>query len=93
MPEERIEINGEEFIRIARTGVPEDHPDVSDKYYLHTQDTPSSVWEYEHGMGRRPAVRAYGTDGVEVEGDVTHPDVDTVRIEFGGSISGVATNS
>lgn len=96
MPEERITIDGQSFVRISRVGVVEDHqtPAVEvDAYYVHTQSLPQAVWEYEHGLGKRPAVRTYGTDEVEIEGDVTYPDDNNVRVEFGGSISGVAYNS
>lgn len=68
-------------------------PPGGDKYYLHTQDSPSDTWEYEHNMGRRPAVHTFGTDGVEIDGDVSHIDLNNVRVEFGGPISGIATNS
>lgn len=96
MPEERITINGESFVRIARVGVIEDHQTSAvevDAYYVHNQSTPDTVWEYEHGLGKRPAVRTYGTDNVEIEGDVTYPDDDSVRVEFGAAISGVAYNN
>lgn len=68
-------------------------PASSDKYYVHTQDTPSAIWEYGHGLGKYPGVVTYGTDNVRVEGDVTYPDIDHVRIEYSGPMSGTAYNN
>lgn len=66
----------------------------SDAYYVHAQDTPLAVWEYEHGLGKNPAVRTFASDGVEWEGDVTYPEDNvSVRIEWGGAMSGVAYNN
>lgn len=68
-------------------------PVGTDLHYTHTQSVPSSVWEYEHGLGKHPSVRTFGTDGVEILGDVTYPDLDSARVEFGGTMSGVAYNN
>jgi len=60
-------------------------------YRIHAQSAPLAVWEWEHGLGINPPVRTWGTDGVEIEGDVSYPDDNvTVRVEFGGTMSGVA---
>lgn len=98
MPEERIVINGEEFVRISRFGVLEDHPEGggpggADAYYEHVQDTPSATWIYEHGLGKYPAVTTIGTDGGIIEGNVTYLDLDTVMVEHSVAISGKALNS
>lgn len=68
-------------------------PPGGDKYFEHQQDTPAAVWLYEHDFGRKPNVRTFGTDGVEYDGDVTYPDATHVRIEFSGSMSGIAINT
>lgn len=60
-------------------------------YHVHTQDDPQAVWQWDHGLGTNPTVRTWGTDGTEVEGDVTYPvDNSRIRVEFGGAMSGIA---
>jgi hypothetical protein len=66
----------------------------SDKYYVHIQNDAANPWEYEHGMGKNPAVRTFGMDGVEREGDVSYPENNvSVRIDWSGLQSGYAFNN
>jgi hypothetical protein len=66
----------------------------TDKYNVHTQNDPSAVWEYEHGLGKNPAVTCVSSDRAIREGDVTYPENNvSVRIEHSGAMSGYAYNS
>lgn len=68
---------------------PQGEPGVSgDKHYVHTQSTPSPVWDMPHMLGKYPSVLTEGTDGGIIEGDISYPDLDNARVEFGGPISG-----
>ena len=105
VPTDPVVVEGEPTLEAVEVGIPgpagpqgapgPQGPPGSggDLNYTHEQSTPSAVWLYEHGLGKYPAVRTFGTDGVEMEGDVTYPDIDTVRVEFSGSMSGTAYNN
>jgi hypothetical protein len=59
--------------------------------YRHRQDTASSVWVIAHGLGFRPAgVQVTDAEGNDVEGVVSHPDLNTTQIHFDVPIAGIA---
>lgn len=71
------------IVRPPSTGV--------DLHYTHVQETASASWTVVHNLGKRPAVQVVDTAGTQVEGDVTHLDLNTVRIDFTAAFSGRAT--
>jgi hypothetical protein len=51
--------------------------------------TPQPVWLIPHGLGFQPAgVQITDLSGHEVRGEVTYPDVNTIRIEFAQPTAG-----
>ena len=64
-----------------------------DKTYVHEQVTPSKVWEYEHGLGKRPSVQVTDSAGTVMMGQITVNDGIKVRIEFNIAFWGYATNN
>lgn len=59
--------------------------------YMHVQSTPLAVWVIGHALGFVPGgVVALDSAGTNVEGDVSYPDADTVRIAFSAAFSGTA---
>lgn len=72
----------------------EDISNVSgDKTYVYEQVTPSKVWEYEHGLGKRPSVQVTDSAGTVIMGQITVNDGIRVRIEFNIAFWGYATNN
>jgi hypothetical protein len=55
---------------------------------LYTQSVPALVWEVEHPFPYRPDVETFDNDGNEIIGDVSHPDLGVVRVEFGFAMTG-----
>lgn len=64
-----------------------------DKTYVHEQITPSKIWEYEHGLGKKPSVQATDSAGTVIMGQITVNDGIRVRIEFNIAFWGYATNN
>jgi hypothetical protein len=59
--------------------------------FTHDQGSPSAAWIIVHNLGYRPGgVVVVDSAGNELEGAVSYPDVNTVKIEFGGPFSGTA---
>ena len=40
-----------------------------DKFYQHTQSTPSDTWEIEHNLGKKPSVTIVDFDGITTVGN------------------------
>lgn len=55
-----------------------------------TQSSASDVWEFTHTYAYRPGVDTYDNSGDPVEGDVTFPAPNVVRITFGFPMTGSA---
>lgn len=59
--------------------------------YTHVQSVVASVWTIVHNLGFLPAgVRIEDNNGEDTTGEVSYPDVNTVRIVFNQPLSGVA---
>lgn len=59
--------------------------------YTHTQFTASNTWIIVHPLGYQPAgVRVLDSAGTEVEGIVSYPAPDQVRIDFAVPFGGTA---
>ena len=64
-----------------------------DKNFVYEQTTPSKVWEYEHGLGKKPSVQVTDSAGTIMMGQITVNDGIRVRIEFNIAFWGYATNN
>lgn len=67
--------------------------DGVDKTYVHEQVTPSKIWEYEHGLDKKPSVQVTDSAGTVIMGQITVNDGIRVRIEFNIAFWGYATNN
>jgi hypothetical protein len=59
-------------------------------FYRHLQAIPAQVWTINHGLGFRPAVAAFDSEGREIDGAVEHANENTVTISFVRAIAGEA---
>lgn len=64
-----------------------------DKTFVYEQTTPSKIWEYEHGLGKRPSVQVTDSAGTVLMGKITVNDGVRVRIEFNIALWGYAINN
>lgn len=77
-------------------GIPGDPgpPGANGGNYLHTQNTPASSWSVAHNLGYKPGgVAVMDSAGTVVEGQITHLDVNNLRLDFSAPFSGTATLS
>jgi hypothetical protein len=59
--------------------------------YVYVQSVAAAVWTIVHPLGFRPGgVQVLNSLGQEVVGEVTYPDINTVRIAFSGPVAGTA---
>ncbi len=58
--------------------------------YVHEQQTPSEVWEINHGQEKYPAVAVVDSSGRWVIGDVEYFDDNTLKVYFTAPFSGAA---
>lgn len=63
---------------------------TGDLSYVHDQGTPASVWEIAHGLGKHPVFAVIGSDGSVEEPAPEYINVNTLRLDFGAPVSGVA---
>lgn len=64
-----------------------------DKTYVHEQTIPSKIWEYQHGLNKKPSIQVTDSAGTVMMGQITVNDGVTVRIEFNKAFWGYATNN
>lgn len=62
----------------------------STKVKVFNQLTPSLTWNINHGLGYYPSVELLNEDWNEVEGNVVHTSLNTIKIEFTVPIAGHA---
>lgn len=63
----------------------------TDKYYLHTQLAPATVWTINHNLGKNPAITIIDSSGNVVFGDVKYTvDNITVTAAFSAPFGGIA---
>lgn len=65
-------------------------PSGGDLYYDHDQVLSLTSWAIPHNLGKKPSVHVVDSGGNEVEGDVSHTDVNNLTITFSAAISGHA---
>ena len=58
--------------------------------YVHTQPTPSKVWQVQHNLGKYPSITIVDSAGTQVEGDVDYTDTNNCILTFEGAFSGKA---
>jgi hypothetical protein len=61
-----------------------------DLYSLYRQLAPLDTWNIIHNLGKNPSVTCFDTAGSQVEGDVTHHDLNSLSIFFGSAFAGEA---
>lgn len=66
-------------------------PGATDRNHLHLQSIASAEWTIAHGLGKYPSVTILDSAGDEVDGEVTHVDLDTLVIRFSAAFSGRAS--
>ena len=62
----------------------------SGKVYQWSQEvvTPSALWVFNHGLGKKPAVITIDSGGTQVFGKVTYTSDNIIQIEFGAPFGG-----
>jgi hypothetical protein len=62
-----------------------------DKAFTHTQTASSSSWTINHGLGKKPSVTVTTlATGVQVIGEVTYTNNNTIVVSFAAAVSGIA---
>jgi hypothetical protein len=59
-------------------------------YVYDRAGVPAATWTIAHGLGRRVHVTVVADDGLEVDSDVEHVDLNTTVITFATPFSGTA---
>lgn len=59
-------------------------------YYLHSQQSPSDTWTVTHGLGARPNISTFDSQGDMIEGDISHTSSNQAIITFGVPVAGNA---
>lgn len=67
-----------------------DYVEFGDKTYQYNQYIPSSIWNVNHGLNKKPAVSVVDSAENVVFGEVEYIDDNNVRITFSGAFSGKA---
>ena len=62
----------------------------TDKRYVHTQNTSSSVWTINHSLEKFPSVTVVDSGGSIVLGEITYTDDNNITLTFSAAFSGVA---
>lgn len=62
----------------------------SDRNYVFTQASPSTVWTVNHNLGKFPAVSVVDSTGTRVHGDEQHVSVNQTVLTFVVAFSGKA---
>lgn len=61
-----------------------------DKYFRHSQALPSDFWMIEHNLSKLPSVTITDSSGNEIEGEVTHIDLNSLTVTFSAPFAGFA---
>lgn len=62
----------------------------TDKRYVHTQNTASSVWTVNHDLDKFPSITVVDSAGSIVVGEVEYNNENNVTLTFSAAFSGVA---
>lgn len=63
---------------------------TSDKYYVHTQNSASTVWTITHNLAKNPAVTVVDSGGTVVIGQLAYIDTNTATVTFSVAFGGYA---
>lgn len=66
---------------------------TGDKNHTYNQNTPSTVWRWEHGLGKVVSVTIQNSAGSRIRGEETLNDGVTVEYRFNNPLSGTATSN
>ncbi len=58
--------------------------------YVHTQGITSATWTINHNLGFYPNIRVQTSAGVDVIGDVTYTNINTITVTFSAGFQGTA---
>lgn len=61
-----------------------------DAHYTHDQTVPATEWTVTHNLNKRPSVSVQDSAGTDVVGAVSYIDMNSLKIEFIGAMSGQA---
>jgi hypothetical protein len=61
-----------------------------DSHFTFNQDTPESIWEVEHNLGKKPSVTVVDSGESVVVGEIEYINLNSVRLTFAGAFSGKA---
>jgi hypothetical protein len=63
---------------------------TGDKHYVHTQNSPATVWTITHNLNKHPAVTVVDSAGSVYEAEADYPTLNTAVVTLGYAFSGVA---
>lgn len=63
---------------------------AGDKFYMHTQGTPSDTWVIQHDLNKYPSVDVVDSAGSHVVGDVSYTDANELIVTFSAGFAGKA---
>ena len=64
---------------------------VGDKNFIHTQSASASSWTINHNLGKKPSVTVTTlATGIQVIGEVTYTNNNTLVVSFAAAVSGIA---
>lgn len=69
---------------------PEGPPGLAASGLTFMQGTPDTTWVIDHNLGFKPAVEIIDQDGNEVDGEVSHLNINQLRIYFVTPLAGLA---
>lgn len=58
--------------------------------YVHSQSSPSTTWTINHNMGIRPAVELLDSGGQEIDGEISHTNVNQTVVRLNPASAGIA---
>jgi len=61
-----------------------------DSHFTFSQDTPESIWEVQHNLGKKPSVTVVDSGESVVVGEIEYINLNSVRLTFAGAFSGKA---
>lgn len=64
---------------------------AGDKNYIHNQGVPSTEWNIQHNLGKKPSVVVFDSAGRDVVGSIKYVDDNNLIITFSAAFSGKAT--
>lgn len=62
----------------------------SKMYYLHTQNTPSTIWNIPHNLDRPVQVRCWDQDDINMVGEPSNDSINSTSIGFTIAVTGSA---